>query len=111
VTPDPRLVEAMAEALCDCRPTPTESGPCRYHQREAVEGLPAFLADPRTHEWLAERPEAEIARLRAIEEAARTLEAIYQSAGWFVDSMNPEMYAPLEALGHALRGVEPGGVT
>jgi len=48
VTPDPRLVAALQVAM-----------PMRWWRMRrddlVAAILPAFLADPRTHEWLAER--------------------------------------------------------
>jgi hypothetical protein len=64
VTPDPRLVEALAEALhvqtFGCFYDDEHEGvqdPCPqgWHDSMALAILPAFLDDGRTHEWLAER--------------------------------------------------------
>jgi len=51
ITPDPRLVAAMANALDHAGLVWSPEGR-RYY---ALAILPAFLADPRTHEWLEER--------------------------------------------------------
>jgi len=48
---DPGLVAALAEALDEA--WVTEDGGDSEQFAAAI--LPAFLADPRTHEWLAER--------------------------------------------------------
>ena len=62
ITPDPRLVAALAAALDEA--WVTEDG--GDSEQFAVAVLPAFLADPRTHEWLVERVGlALIVRLRA----------------------------------------------
>jgi hypothetical protein len=63
MSPDPRLVAALAAAMHEeahehrrngiFTPGKCFAGP-RY-ERQAAAILPAFLADPRTHEWLAER--------------------------------------------------------
>ena len=55
-TPDPRLVEAMAGVLRRSIPSPMhdEAGHAEWATRHAAAILPGFLADPRTHEWLAE---------------------------------------------------------
>jgi len=59
---DPRLVAALAAALDEA--WVTEDG--GDSEQFAVAVLPAFLADPRTHEWLVERVGlALIVRLRA----------------------------------------------
>ena len=51
MTPDPRLVAALAAALDEA--WVTEDGGDSEQFAAAI--LPAFLADPRTHEWLEER--------------------------------------------------------
>jgi len=51
ITPDPRLVAALAAALDEA--WVTEDGGDSKQFAAAI--LPAFLADPRVAEWLAER--------------------------------------------------------
>jgi len=60
ITPDPRLVAALAAALHRYRGTcelwTTSEAACPIdHRVDAAAILPAFLADPRTAEWLVER--------------------------------------------------------
>ena len=56
MTPDPRLVAAMAEAIQHAEtPVGATYPPIEPYIERAAAILPAFLADPRTHEWLAER--------------------------------------------------------
>jgi len=57
---DPRLVAALAAALHHYRGTcelwTISEAACPIdHRVDAAAMLPAFLADPRTHEWLEER--------------------------------------------------------
>ena len=54
--PDPRLVAALAEAL-HAAEDPHMRDVSLRQRRLAAAILPAFLADPRTHEWLEERAE------------------------------------------------------
>jgi hypothetical protein len=61
MTPDPRLVAALAAALhdkqVDCSRPPELCPPSWMadHRATAADILPAFLADPRVEAWLAER--------------------------------------------------------
>jgi hypothetical protein len=59
MTPGPRLVAALGAAMVDHDPDGCEDG--SYSSCVAAI-LPAFLADPRTAEWLAERLHESAAR-------------------------------------------------